>query len=170
MEGFVRCFPELILHLVGGRKLELFLLFAIIIRLFPLICGFSSEVRRFLSCDNKRELSKSEKGKCEDWHFVLKWAQSTLALVLFFLSARKTKQQNITSLKLIPGFAIIKAKFKSKPSHFHQETLAIAETNSQASSQPQFQYHHLADQESFPAWHTDTPAGWTTTMSKYIWK
>lgn len=51
------------------------------------------------------------------------------------LSARKTKQQNITSLKPIPCFAVIKAKFKSKLSHFHHETLAITETNSQASSQ-----------------------------------
>ena len=51
------------------------------------------------------------------------------------LSARKTKQQNITSLKPIPCFAVTKAKFKSKLSHFHHETLAITETNSQASSQ-----------------------------------
>lgn len=71
-KGLRGAFPELIPHSVGGRKIELYLVFVIIKHLFPLICSFSSEVRGYLLCDNKKEPKKKEKEKSEDWHFLLK--------------------------------------------------------------------------------------------------
>lgn len=87
-KGLRGAFPELIPHSVGGRKIELYLLFAIIKHLLPLICSSSSEVRGWLLCDNKKEPKKREKEKSEDWHFLLKWAQSISAFIIPSLSAR----------------------------------------------------------------------------------
>lgn len=141
-KGLRGAFPELIPHSVGGL-IELCLVFGIIKHLFPLICSFSSEMRGYLSCDNKKEPKKKEKVKSEDWHFLLKWAQYISAFIIpsFSAKGKKNYQQSITYLKPIPGTAVIKAKFKIEHEHFHQETLAVAETGSQASPQPQFQYH-----------------------------
>lgn len=60
-KGLRGIFPELIPHSVGGKKIELYLVFAIIKHFFPLIFSFSSEVRGYLSCDNKKEPKKRKR-------------------------------------------------------------------------------------------------------------
>lgn len=59
LEGFEKVCEELIPDLVGGRKLALCLVYAIIIHLFCLIHSFSSEVREYKKKSPKREKKKN---------------------------------------------------------------------------------------------------------------